>query len=74
MARIEAAGGRLIFLPPYSPDFTLIEKAFSNLKALPRKAADRTVNGLWDGIGKLVDTIQLQEAQNFFNSCGYDPS
>lgn len=71
---IEAAGARLVFLPPYSPDFNPIEKAFSKLKALLRKAAERTVTGLWDRIGKLVDTIQPHEAQNFFNSCGYDPS
>jgi transposase len=44
---IEAAGARLLFLPPYSPDFNPIEKAFSKLKALLRKAAERTVDGLW---------------------------
>lgn len=42
-ALIEAAGAELRFLPPYSPDFNPIEKAFSKLKALLRKAAERTV-------------------------------
>ena len=73
-ALIEAAGARLMFLPPYSPDFNPIEKAFSKLKALLRKVAERTVTGLRDRIGKLVDIIQPHEARNFFNSCGYDPS
>ena len=41
--RIEAAGARLLFLPPYSPDFSPIENAFAKLKALLRKAAERTV-------------------------------
>jgi len=45
-AMIEAAGARMLFLPPYSPDFNPIEKAFSKLKALLRKAAERTVTGL----------------------------
>lgn len=70
---IEAAGARMLFLPPYSPDFNPIEKAFSKLKALLRKAAERTVSGLWDRIGQLIGFVQPQEAQNFFNSCGYDP-
>jgi transposase len=70
---IEAAGATLRFLPPYSPDFNPIEKAFSKLKAMLRKAEERTVNGLWDLIGKLVDIFQPTECANYFSSCGYDP-
>lgn len=70
---IEAAGATMMFLPPYSPDFNPIEKAFSKLKALLRKAAERTVTGLWDRIGKLIGLIEPKEARNYFNSCGYDP-
>jgi len=43
---IEAAGATLRFLPPYSPDFDWIEKAFSRLKAMLRKAGERTVTDL----------------------------
>ena len=43
---IERAGATLSFLPPYSPDFNPIEKAFSRLKAMLRKAGGRTVRGL----------------------------
>ena len=70
---IEAAGARLLFLPPYSPDFNPIEKAFARLKAMLRKAGERTVSGLWALIGKLVDLYQPQECANYFSSCGYDP-
>lgn len=70
---IEAAGARLMFLPPYSPDFNPIEKAFARLKALLRKAAERTVSGLWAFIGKLVDLFEPDECANYFSSCGYDP-
>ena len=42
---IEAAGARLLFLPPYSPDFNPIEKAFAKLKAVSRAKAERTVEG-----------------------------
>jgi transposase len=71
-ALIEAAGARILYLPPYSPDFNPIEKAFAKLKALLRKAAERTVEGLWRAIGRLVDLITPAEAQNYFESCGYD--
>ncbi len=57
---IEAAGARMMFLPPYSPDFNPIEKAFSKLKALLRKAAERTVSGLWDRIGQLIEFVEPQ--------------
>lgn len=70
---IEAAGATLLFLPPYSPDFNPIEKAFARLKAMLRKAAERTVSGLWDLIGKLVDIFNPDECANYFISCGYDP-
>jgi transposase len=43
---IQAAGASLRYLPPYSPDFNPIENAFAKLKALLRKAAERTVDGL----------------------------
>ena len=70
---IEEAGATLRFLPPYSPDFNPIEKAFSKLKAMLRKASERTVCGLWDLIGRLVDLFQPRECANYFSSCGYDP-
>lgn len=70
---IEQAGALLRFLPPYSPDFNPIEKAFSKLKAMLRKIGERTVSGLWDLIGRLVDIFQPRECANYFTSCGYDP-
>ena len=64
---IEAAGASLLYLPPYSPDFNPIENAFAKLKALLRKAAERTVEGLWSAIGQLIDLITPQEIQNLFS-------
>ena len=70
---IEAVGARLLFLPPYSPDFNPIEMAFSKLKAGLRKAAARTVEALWSAIGRLIDTVTPDECANFFAAAGYDP-
>jgi len=71
-AMIEAAGAELRFLPPYSPDFNPIENAFAKLKALLRKAAERTVDGLWNAIGNLLDVFTPTECANYFAAAGYD--
>jgi transposase len=72
-AAIEAVGARLLYLPPYSPDFNPIENAFSKLKALLRKAAERTVDALWDRIGALLGEFSPNECANFFAAAGYEP-
>jgi transposase len=69
---IEAAGATLRFLPPYSPDFNPIENAFAKLKALLRKAAERTVDALWTRIGRIIDRFTPTECRNYFAAAGYD--
>jgi transposase len=69
---IEAAGARLLYLPPYSPDFNPIELAFAKLKALLRAAAARTVPELWDAIGAALDAFTPAESRNYFAAAGYD--
>jgi transposase len=71
---IEAAGASLLYLPPYSPDLNPIENAFAKLKALLRKAAERTVAGLWDAIGRLLDAFDPEECRNYFKAAQYDPA
>jgi transposase len=68
---IEAAGATLLYLPPYSPDFNPIENAFAKLKANLRKAAERTVGGLWDAVGRIIDTYTPAESSNYFAAAGY---
>jgi transposase len=70
---IEAAGAELRFLPPYSPDFNPIEQAFAKLKAMLRKAAERSVDGLWDAIARIIETFSPTECANYFSAAGYDP-
>ena len=72
-ALIEAAGASLLYLPPYSPDFNPIEKLFAKLKAL-RKAAERTIDGLWRAIGKCLDKFNPRECANHFEAAGNEPT
>lgn len=69
---IERAGARMMFLPPYSPDFNPIENAFAKLKALLRKAAARTLDDLWDAIAVAIDSFKPTECANYFAAAGYD--
>jgi transposase len=70
---IEAVGAKLFYLPQYSPDLNPIEKVFSKIKALLRKAAERTVPGLRRRIAKLLAKLDVDECTNFIISAGYAP-
>ena len=72
-AAIERAGARLIFLPPYSPDFNPIEQAFAKIKALLRKAAARTLETLDAAIAAALDAFTPHECANYFTNSGYKP-
>lgn len=70
---IEATGARLLYLPPYSPDFNPIEQLFAKLKALLRKAAERSIESLWSRIAALLSEFTPEECANYFRSAGYVP-
>lgn len=67
---IEAAGATLLYLPPYSPDFNPIEKAFSKLKAFLHKAAERNIDALWNRIGALLNEFTPTECAQLLRRCG----
>ena len=68
---IEKVGARLLFLPPYSPDFNPIEQLFAKLKAFLRKAAERSIDGLWSHIASLLSAFTPEECTNYFRNAGY---
>ena len=59
---IQAAGARLWYLPPYSPDLNPIEQAFAKIKHWMRAAQKRTIEDTWRHIGRLVATINPANA------------
>lgn len=68
---IEGAGCRLIYLPPYSPDFSPIEKIFAKVKQLLRAAEARDVPGLLEAIHQALSKVTADECQACFAACGY---
>ena len=68
---IEARGCELLFLPPYSPDLSPIEHAFSKIKAFLRAVGARTQEALEEAIRLALDQITPEDARAFFEHCGY---
>jgi len=68
---LRAVGAEVVYLPPYSPDFNPIERAFSKVKQLLRSLAARAVADLWNGIQPVLDRISARDAAGFFRHCGY---
>ncbi len=68
---VAARGARLLFLPPYSPDFTPIELAFSKLKTHLRAAQARTREAPTAALQTALNWINADDAKNWFHHCGY---
>lgn len=70
-AAIEARGGLLRFLPPYSPDFNPIEQAFAKLKAFLRAARPRTFDHVNALVAAALTLYRPAECANYIRHCGY---
>jgi transposase len=68
---IEERGCKLMYLPPYSPDFNPIEEAFAKIKGILRKAEARSREALIEMIGQAISAISARDARGFFEHCGY---
>ncbi|MCJ2135793.1 IS630 family transposase [Methylobacterium sp. J-026] len=69
---IEAVGARVLYLPPYSPDFNPIEQIFAKLKQMLRTAAARTVPDLWATIREAFTGFTSDECRNCLTAAGYE--
>jgi len=68
---IKAAGARLWFLPPYSPDLNPIEQTFAKIKHWMRMAQKRTIEEAWKHVGHIVGSVSPQECANYLKNSGY---
>jgi transposase len=67
---IEGRGWELVFLPSYSPDLNPIEEAFSKIKHLVRKAAEREREALNEAIAAALRAIRPSDVIGWFAHCG----
>jgi len=68
---VEAAGCRLVYLPPYSPDLSPIEPMWSKLKQALRSTGARAVAALDEAVGAALATITPADCLGYFRHCGY---
>jgi transposase len=70
---IEAAGAKLLYLPPYSPDLNAIESTFSKMKNEIRKRKPRTKAECDALCGESLDWFPPEECRNYIRQAGYGP-
>lgn len=68
---IEARGATLMYLPPYSPDYSPIEPCWSKLKTCLRAIKARTREALDEALAQVIDTVTASDAKGWFKHCGY---
>jgi len=66
-----SCSAQVLWLPPYSPDFSPIELMWSKVKAYLKKVKARTQAELEEAIAEALKTITLSDCQNWFRHCGY---
>lgn len=71
---ILAAGARLAFLPPYSPDLNPIEQVFAKIKHWLRMAQARSLDAIHEHVARLVNAIDQAECANYIRNAGYASS
>ncbi len=67
----ESCGARVIWLPPYSPDFSPIEQMWSKLKTYLRKVKARTNEELDRAVAEGLRLITESDCRGWFKHCGY---
>jgi transposase len=68
---VRECGGRVLWLAPYSPDYSPIEKMWSKLKSYLRRVKARTQEELDQAITAGLKLITTSDCQGWFRSCGY---
>ena len=68
---LEEVGAQLIYLPPYSPDFSPIEPFWSKVKTILKSIGARTYNTLAEGIKFAYQQISSEDIHNWFTNCCY---
>lgn len=68
---VEARGARVLFLPPYSPDYSPIEPMWSKVKQSLRSAGAREDGALIAAIGSGLRAVTPQDVRGYFEHCGY---
>ena len=68
---IESKGAKVVFLPPYSPDLSPIEKMWSKIKEILKRLKPRNSSDFYTAIAQAADDVTQSDCEEWFASCGY---
>lgn len=69
---IEKTGARVVFLPPYSPDLSPIEKMWSKVKEFLKRMMPRSKAEFHDALAKALDSVTPEDCEEWYEACGYN--
>jgi len=67
----EGRGAQVLWLPPYSPDFSPIEQCWSKIKTALRAAKARTRDELEQALARAIKLVTKSDIRGWFRHCGY---
>lgn len=73
-AAIHAASADVLFLPPYSPDYNPIEKAWAKLKDILRRLATLSRDAFDQAVALAMDQISIADINAWTQHAGYAPT
>lgn len=69
---IESRGASIVFLPPYSPDLSPIEKMWSKIKDILKRFKARTASEFYKAISTAVHAVNEEDLEGWYEECGYN--
>ncbi len=67
----QACGAQVLWLPPYSPDYSPIENCWSKIKTALRAAKARTQEELEKALAQAIKLVTTADIRGWFTHCGY---
>jgi transposase len=71
IAMIERTGARVVFLPPYSPDLSPIEKMWSKIKEILKRKKPRSKAEFHQALLESITAVTEEDCEEWYEACGY---
>ena len=68
---LDNVGARVLFTPPYSPEFNPIEEAWAKMKDVIRRMETRTRDAFDNAVATAMDSVSLNDRKRWFQYAGY---
>lgn len=68
---IESTGAKVVFLPPYSPDLSPIEKMWSKVKESLKRCKPRSDLEFHDALESALHAVSEDDCHGWYEECGY---